>query len=715
MTAPASATSKRSARILIVDDHPNTASTLARTLGQFTTPVEILTARSGAEALDIINANLVDILITDFMMPGMSGLELIEKLIAMRREPSFTILITAYDSPGLAATARRLKVDEYLVKPFLPDKIRAIVNRVLSGLRQPEAQVAETTSTVQSKILIADDWPDNVQLLATRLQSEGYTFISAADGEEALQKIRSDQPDLVLLDVDMPKKDGFEVLTLLRADPQVSHIPVIMLTAARTAPRDIREGLGLGADDYVTKPFDWRDLAARVRAKLRVKQVEDALRRRNRELGVLPELGHDLSALSSVEDIAMTALRRSIAALQATIGYLVLLDPEDAVPPQLFLPPGTVIPNELRPNLLGKGAIEHVVASRQGLLLEEISTDGRWVSPGDITPGTVLHAIVAVPLVSRRGVVGVLTLCHGRRSYFQTEHLTLLQAIANQSAIAIENIHYYAVEQRRVNELVALSQFARELNTYTQTEEVLERAPTLLRSMLGYPVVSLWIKEGEELLMRTIAGLRAVMDAEAGLRPSLLAMLPKQVAATGEAAIFSGAVDERSSARSEPGRPPTHAAVAVPLAWNAAIQGVIAIHSARLNTFQESDRVLLEMVAAHMAGALERLRFQDKERQTQQWLEGVLAQSSEAFVLLNGEHQVAHISPVAQRWLAQVVPGQALPAEPELAALNDYLQQHLAAAEAPAPLNFVGPNQKALEARLAPLTAGEHILWLRES
>ena len=152
--------------------------------------------------------------------------------------------------------------------------------------------MTDSSTAPKARILIADDRPDNLHLLATRLANEGYAFITAADGEEALKKLRSAVPDLVLLDINMPKKDGFDVLQEMRADPLIAHIPVIVVTATRIAPQDVRLGLGLGADDYITKPFNWRELAARVRAKLRVKYVEDVLRRR-RELGLLPQ---DLSA-----------------------------------------------------------------------------------------------------------------------------------------------------------------------------------------------------------------------------------------------------------------------------------------------------------------------------------------------------------------------------------------------------------------------------------
>jgi hypothetical protein len=127
------------------------------------------------------------------------------------------------------------------------------------------------------------------------------------------------------------------VLREIRADPQVAHIPVIILTAARIEPRDVRLGLSLGADDYITKPFDWRELAARIRAKLRVKQAEDALRRRNRELGLLPAIGQDLSARLDVEELTLITLQRSVEHLSATSGHLVVFQPDGSALHKTYL------------------------------------------------------------------------------------------------------------------------------------------------------------------------------------------------------------------------------------------------------------------------------------------------------------------------------------------------------------------------------------------
>jgi two-component system KDP operon response regulator KdpE len=114
-------------------------------------------------------------------------------------------------------------------------------------------------------ILVVDDEPRMTRFIRMNLELEGFRVIEAHDGLEALDKVRTELPDLVILDVMMPELDGFETLKMLR---EVSNVPVIMLTV-RADEEDKVRGLDLGADDYVTKPFSARELASRIRAVLR--------------------------------------------------------------------------------------------------------------------------------------------------------------------------------------------------------------------------------------------------------------------------------------------------------------------------------------------------------------------------------------------------------------------------------------------------------------
>ena len=114
-------------------------------------------------------------------------------------------------------------------------------------------------------VLIVDDQPDIVRLVRDYLERAGFRVLTAGDGEQALQVARSSHPDLVILDLSLPRLDGLDVARALRRD---GDVPIIMLTA-RTEESDRVAGLELGADDYVTKPFSAREMVARVRAVLR--------------------------------------------------------------------------------------------------------------------------------------------------------------------------------------------------------------------------------------------------------------------------------------------------------------------------------------------------------------------------------------------------------------------------------------------------------------
>ena len=118
-----------------------------------------------------------------------------------------------------------------------------------------------------AKILVADDDLLISQLLESKLRSRGYEVLHAADGEEAIQLAQSERPAIILLDVMMPGLDGVEVLRFLQQHPEVSSIPVIMLSA-RKAENDVVTGLRLGATDYMVKPFMPEELFARIERAL---------------------------------------------------------------------------------------------------------------------------------------------------------------------------------------------------------------------------------------------------------------------------------------------------------------------------------------------------------------------------------------------------------------------------------------------------------------
>jgi DNA-binding response OmpR family regulator len=172
---------------------------------------------------------------------------------------------------------------------------------------------------VTARILVADDNETNRDILATRLEASGYQVLHASDGEEALAVTRQHRPDLILLDIMMPKLDGIEVCKRLKADAALHLTPIILVTA-KADSGDVVEGLEAGADEYLTKPVDQKALVARVKALLRLKARYEAgaAPAKSRQLG-----GTDLFISYSRQD---SAVIKSLAAVLQRRGWSIWFD-----------------------------------------------------------------------------------------------------------------------------------------------------------------------------------------------------------------------------------------------------------------------------------------------------------------------------------------------------------------------------------------------------
>src|SRR5215204_3034340 len=159
---------------------------------------------------------------------------------------------------------------------------------------------------VPSRILIVDDHEDNIELLRARLEARGYRIDAAMDGEQALARVAAAPPDLILLDVMMPRIDGFEVVRRLKANKDLPFIPIILQTALDSTEHKV-EGLDAGADDYITKPINFAELEARVKSMLRIKRLQDALEARERELS---EVNSQLLKMAQTDSLTELDNRR---------------------------------------------------------------------------------------------------------------------------------------------------------------------------------------------------------------------------------------------------------------------------------------------------------------------------------------------------------------------------------------------------------------------
>ena len=160
----------------------------------------------------------------------------------------------------------------------------------------------------KGRILVVDDHEDNIELLRARLEARGYEVEGASDGQAALDAVDRMCPDLILLDVMMPRMDGMEVVKRLKANEKLPFIPVIMQTALDSTENKV-EGLDAGADDYITKPINFAELEARVNSLLRIKKLQTDLAAREKELA---EMNLMLREISLTDGLTKVDNRRSL-------------------------------------------------------------------------------------------------------------------------------------------------------------------------------------------------------------------------------------------------------------------------------------------------------------------------------------------------------------------------------------------------------------------
>ncbi len=163
-------------------------------------------------------------------------------------------------------------------------------------------------------ILVIDDRPDNVYYLQSRLQQENFLVITAFNGQEGIEKAKSQKPDLILLDIMMPGMDGYEVCKALTKDDETKDIPIILVTA-KVDSKDVEEGLKVGAFDYIKKPFDKIELVARINSALRFAEMKKkAIQQEKYQIfeATVFAANHEIKQPLTIMSLAINAIKREL-------------------------------------------------------------------------------------------------------------------------------------------------------------------------------------------------------------------------------------------------------------------------------------------------------------------------------------------------------------------------------------------------------------------
>lgn len=290
-------------------------------------------------------------------------------------------------------------------------------------------------------VLIADDEVQTTVMLSRIFEREGYRVYNTHDGVSALEAATELIPDLILLDVQMPGMNGFEVLEGLRKNPKTEGIPTIIVTAKARQPSDIAHGLNLGADDFVQKPFDPRELVARARSKIKARKLEETLHRRTRELEVLLRVGEALSQHVAVSDLLSLVPYLVLDLLPGTSAAIYQLDEQYHLLQYHFEAKDQL---DLSKPVSPEKVVSRFLKTEQGSL---------WKAPDAGILDSFPNGMV-VPLQHGDSLLGILALVSNSDGpVYDDNHLRLLEGIGRQAALAFRNAQLYEIQANYASRL----------------------------------------------------------------------------------------------------------------------------------------------------------------------------------------------------------------------------------------------------------------------
>lgn len=294
-----------------------------------------------------------------------------------------------------------------------------------------QTDVHMTIPNLAPLVLIADDQVPTTVMLERVFEYEGYRVKSVYDGLTAIEAAKDVLPDLILLDVNMPGMNGFEVLRHLREDELTANIPTILITAMGELS-DVVHGLNLGADDYLRKPFHPQELLARAQSKMKSRKLEESLHRRTQELKALLRVSEELSQHLETDDLLEFILYLSLDLLNGEIAAIYYLKDADQI--------------ETSCVKSKDGSLDNVQFDEQ-LILDFLATrDEALLWPQEPALFPEYHTGMIAPLKYGGKTHGLIMLVRSEIDYDHS-HLRLFSGIGKQATLAIQNAELYKLQQ----------------------------------------------------------------------------------------------------------------------------------------------------------------------------------------------------------------------------------------------------------------------------
>ena len=262
-------------RILVIEDNTLNLKLVRSllTLGGY----EVLEAKDAEMGIEMASIHKPNLILMDIQLPGIDGLEATRVLKGKEETRHIPIVaLTSYAMSGDELKAKEAGCSGYITKPINTRTFMEFVRVHLNHTPSPEVMPEKKPVSLKKRILIVDDDPLNVKLLASKLPEDQFEPITAFSGQEALHKTLKHSPDLILLDIMMPEMNGYEVSHWLKNNPVSQDIPIILVTAL-DGTEDKIKGFEAGADEYLNKPVNTIELLSRINSLLRLKHYREQL------------------------------------------------------------------------------------------------------------------------------------------------------------------------------------------------------------------------------------------------------------------------------------------------------------------------------------------------------------------------------------------------------------------------------------------------------
>lgn len=467
----------------------------------------------------------------------------------------------------------------------------------------------------KERILIIEDNEEVVNFLCDSiLNPSGYETLVTMDGQEGLRRALEDEPDLILLDLNLPRMTGMEVLQVLQS--RGSEIPVILMTFYGSEEVAV-EAFRLGVKNYIVKPFKSQEVLEAVEdalAESRLREEKELLtgelmtankqlEHRVRELTMLYEITQAMATLMNLETLLSRLVEASVFLSRADEGMLFLIDEETK---ELHLRAAKGVGEKYARGLrlrADDSVIGQVV--KTGAPLRITSSEERLDLK--LKTGYMVNSLLYVPLKLRDNIMGVLGVSNrvtDRAFSSADEHR--LNILADHAVIALENARLYSGEQRRAFQLAMISHLSQRITSILDVDALLSEVVELLKQNLGYYYAQVLLRaEPGYMVMREGTGSIGQSIKESPLQVEIDdRTIVGWVAHNAEALCVN---DVEQEARYQPHEllPDTRAELAVPLRVGGEVIGVLDMHSDQKGIFDEDDEVMLQMLGDQIAVAIQ--------------------------------------------------------------------------------------------------------------